>query len=527
MSGAEPALFVILGATGDLGRRKLFPAVARLTSRGALGSPSLILGVARAAGDDASFRAWARKALAAAGHPAGELAAWRDECVRYQSIGSGRAADFAALADRIRSLESAHGLPGNRVFYLALPPAAFPGTIRGLGEAGLGDGPGWTRLVVEKPFGRDLATARDLNALVHRYFDEQQVFRIDHYLAKETVQNLLVFRFSNAIFESLWNRDHVDAVEITVAEQLGVEQRAGYYDQTGALRDMVQNHATQLLTLFAMDVPTAYEEDAIRIEKLKVLRSVNGLDRADVVFGQYAAGVVAGRPVPGYRDEPGVAPGSRTETFAALKVQVDNWRWQGVPFYIRSGKRLAQRLTQIEVAFRRPPVAMFRSAGDAGLRSNRLLITLQPQEGFSLFFDVKAPGEPLRLCALPLRFDYGEAFGPLPDAYETLITEILAGVRTHFVDGAWVEESWRVYTPLLDGTQPVLPYAAGSWGPPEANRLSLGHLGESGRHFLGPHSILPPAATRGARAQDEPAVAPMAGHRGDRDGTGKADVTPR
>jgi glucose-6-phosphate 1-dehydrogenase len=462
-----------------------------LISRGSLAAPSAILGAARAAGDDASFRAWVRETLAASGRPAGELAAWHDECLHYQSIGAGTAADYAALADRVRSLEAAHGLPGNRVFYLALPPGAFPSTIRGLGEAGLARGPGWTRLVVEKPFGHDLASAADLNALVHRYFDEQQVFRIDHYLAKETVQNLLVFRFSNAIFESLWNRDHIDAVQITVAEQLGVEQRAAYYDQSGALRDMVQNHATQLLSLFAMEVPTAYEEDAIKIEKLKVLRSVTRLDRADVVFGQYAAGGIDGRPVPAYRDEPGVARDSRTETFVALKVQVDNWRWQGVPFYIRSGKRLEQYLTQIEVLFRRPPVAMFRSLSDAELHSNRLVIMLQPEEGFSLFFDVKAPGEKVRLCALPLRFAYAEAFGPLPDAYETVITEVLAGVRTLFVNAAWVEESWRLYTPLLDGTQRVLPYTAGSWGPAEAEHLSIGRLGESGRRFLGPHSILP------------------------------------
>jgi glucose-6-phosphate 1-dehydrogenase len=486
-------VFVILGATGDLARRKLFPAVAKLALRGVLGSRSLILGVGRSAQyTDQTFRAWARDTLVSSGRSPAEMAKWCDACVHYQAIGEGTPADYQALAARIRALESERTLPGNRAFYLALPPDTFSPTIQGLGDAGLQRGPGWTRLVIEKPFGRDLDSAVRLNQLVHQYFDETQVFRIDHYLAKETVQNLLVFRFSNAIFESLWNRDHIEAVAVTVAEQLGVEQRAGYYDNTGALRDMVQNHATQILSLFAMEVPTAYSHDAIWAEKVKVLKSITPIGPDDVVFGQYGPGTIGDQRVPGYREEPGVTPDSHTETFVALRLSLDNWRWQGVPFFIRSGKRLAEPLTQIEVVFRRPPVAMFRSFKGARMHSNRLLITLQPSEGFSLFFDVKAPGDDLRLCALPLHFQYDEAFGPLADAYETLIVEILQGLQTHFVDTDWVEQSWRLYTPLLTGSIPVRPYAAGTWGPPEADRLSLQSLDEpDDRPVLEPHALVP------------------------------------
>ncbi len=471
-----PSLFVILGATGDLTRRKLFPALARLVARGLVGDRFLVLGVGRSSqmSDDA-FRTMARDIVAST-QP--RPIRWCDECVFYQAVRDGEA-DYQALRERIERIERDNGMPGNRVFYLALPPTAFGPTIDALGKAGLARGPGWTRLVIEKPFGRDLESAQALNEIAHRYFDESQVFRIDHYLGKETVQNLLVFRFANAIFESLWNRDHIENVRITVAESLGVEQRAAYYEQAGALRDMVQNHATQLATLVAMEVPVAYDADSIRDEKIKVLKSVAPIRLQDVVLGQYAAGVVDGQPVPGYQQEPGVSPDSRTETFVALKLNVDNWRWQGVPFYIRTGKRLPERVTQIDITFRRPPVCMFRSVGAQQMHSNLLRIVLQPHEGFSLFFDVKAPGDPLRLKALPLHFEYQEAFGPLPDAYETLILEILTGNQTHFVHANWVEASWRIYTPLLHEPLPVHPYAAGSWGPDEAD------------HFFPPSSHAP------------------------------------
>lgn len=475
-----PHLFVVLGATGDLMRRKLLPALFHLAAQGLLKETSLILGATRKTDlGDVGFRAQAGEALAAAGFSADDLAGrWCDECLFYQPIGLGEAEDYQALAARIAELEQAHHLPGNRVFYLALPPDALPSTIVGLGEAGLNRSPGWSRLVVEKPFGRDLVSAQDLNRLLHRYVDESQIYRIDHYLGKETVQNLMVFRFANALFESGWNRDRVKRVQITVAEEVGTGGRAGYYDGVGIIRDMVQNHLTQLLMLAAMEVPTGFDAEAIRSEKVKVLRQIEPIRQEDVVLGQYSAGQIDHREVPGYRDEPGVAPGSTTETFAALRLQVENWRWQGVPFYLCTGKRLPRRLTQIEVAFRCPPVSVFRPFFRCEIDSNVLVITLQPDEGFDLRFEVKAPGQPLNLQTQRLHFRYAEVFGRLPDAYETLLLDIITGDQTLFVHADEVEAAWRLYTPLLEHRPPALPYAAGTWGPEAAERL-LGDMGGS------------------------------------------------
>jgi glucose-6-phosphate 1-dehydrogenase len=474
----EPAprhVFVILGATGDLVQRKLLPALYSLMREGHLDGSSRIVGVARSHQDDAAFRTWARQALREAGMPQAELAAWCDDCLSYVAVPEGGEADYRRLREHVEALEAAAGLPGHRVFYLALPPAAFAPTVTALGAAGLhrSPGDGWTRLVIEKPFGHDLASARELNALVHGFFDESQVYRIDHYLGKETVQNLLVFRFSNVVFEALWNRERIDNVQITVAEDLGVDGRAGYYDRAGALRDMVQNHVTQVLSLIAMEVPVAYDADAVRSEKIKALRSVRPIDPAgQVVLGQYEAGFAGGSPVPGYRREEGVADGSTTETFAAVRLALDSWRWQGVPFLLRTGKRLRRRVTEIAVVFRRPPVALFESM-DCGpqVESNVLVMRLQPDEGFELYFDLKTPGEPLELRNQPLRFSYEEAFGPLPGAYETLLLDVLQGDQTLFVHAEEVEASWRLYAPVLEGELPVHGYAAGSWGPAEADRL--------------------------------------------------------
>jgi glucose-6-phosphate 1-dehydrogenase len=471
-TGVDPTLFVIFGATGDLAKRKILPALYQLNAHGVTQRRCVILGVSRDPGsDDSAYRQFARDAIPGNVAPATDAAKWVDENVHYHSIGAGDPSDFAALRARIESIEHEAGLVGNRVFYLSLPPQAFPSTIAGLGASGLNKSAGSTRLVVEKPFGHDLDSARELNRLVHQFFDESQVYRIDHYLGKETVQNLLVFRFANAMFESLWNRDHVESVEITVAEELGVEQRAGYYDQAGALRDMVQSHLTQLLALVAMEVPTAFEATAIREEKVKALRAIAPVMANDVVFGQYTAGYINGKPVVGYREEPGVSPNSNTETFVALRLRLDNWRWQGVPFYLRTGKRMARRLTEIRVRFRQAPVWMFRSVPGTSPQANTLVITLQPNEGFRLYFDVKAPGEPFRLQRLTLHFSYDEEFKFLPEAYQTLLLDVLRGDQTLFVHADEVETSWRVYTPLLERKEPPYLYPAGTWGPPEAARV--------------------------------------------------------
>jgi len=477
-AACEPSTLVVFGATGDLARRKILPALWRLFARGATGAGCAVVGTSRDASvDDARFREVAVESVLKAHKTADAAAvrAWADRWLYFHAADK----DLAPLRARVEEVEQALGLPGNRSFYLSLPPAAFPKTVDQLGGCGLTAGPGWKRLVVEKPFGRDLASARELNAIVHRHFDESQVYRIDHYLGKETVQNLLVFRFANAMFESVWDRDHVESVMITVAEELGVEERAGYYETAGALRDMVQSHLTQLMTLVAMEVPPAMDADSIRSEKLKVLRSVRPLAPTDAVLGQYEPGEVNGADVPGYRAEPGVTPDSRTETFAALTLHLENWRWQGVPFHLRTGKRMPRRLTEIEIKFRRAPVWMFRRGALAPdgpgteLHRNTLLVTLQPNEGFTLYFDVKAPGDPFRIRRLPLHFTYAEEFGDsLPEAYETLVRDVLAGDQTLFVHAAEVEASWALYAPLLDGRRAVYPYRAGSWGPDEAAHVS-------------------------------------------------------
>lgn len=467
---AVPSLFVIFGATGDLSHRKILPALWKLHHRH-LSSDCVILGVSRdATMDDAAFRRLAVDAVHTA-HPEaakGDVAAWAEQFLYYQVPDD----DYSALRGRIESLEAEHDLPQRRSFYLALPPAVVPETVKRLGRAGLNHSDGWTRIVVEKPFGHDLASARALNELLHHCFDESQIYRIDHYLGKETVQNLLVFRFANAMFETLWNRDHIESVQITVAESVGVEQRAGYYERAGALRDMVQSHLTQLLTLVAMEVPAEMGAGAIRAEKLKALCSIAPITRSHVVLGQYTPGTVGTDEMVGYREEPGVAPDSRTETYAALELYLENWRWQGVPFFLRTGKRLERRLTEIEVKFRRAPVWMWRGVRQEDLHRNTLVLQLQPNEGFSLFFDVKAPGEPFRIRRLPLHFSYDEAFGDVPEAYETLLLELLTGDQTLFVHADEVEASWSLYTPLLDARLPVHPYPAGSWGPLEAEALS-------------------------------------------------------
>jgi glucose-6-phosphate 1-dehydrogenase len=473
-SSAKGCLFVMFGATGDLMRRKLLPALFQLAAGHFLPKHYRIIGIARAAGmTDASFRAWAAQVLADAGI-ADDAARrrWCDAHLHYQCFSGSEATDFARLAARIDEVERAADLPGNRVLYLALPPQAFPLAIGALAQAGLAHSRGWTRLLVEKPFGHDLASARHLNELLHRHFDETQVYRIDHYLAKETVQNLLAFRFGNALFESAWNREHIKSVQLTVAESLGVEGRAAYYEKAGALRDIVQNHLTQLLTLTAMEVPAAFDADSIRQEKIKVLRSLQPIAADAVVFGQYAAGGQSGASLPGYREEPGVAGDSAVDTFVALRLAIENWRWQGVPFYLRTGKRLTRRSTQIVIEFREPPIALFRAIDCCTPHTNLLSIKLQPDEGFNLSFDVKSPGNRFTLETRHMEFRYAEAFGAaLSAGYETLLLDVLEGDQTLFVHADETEASWRLYEPWLQRAAPPEAYPAGSWGPAAADRL--------------------------------------------------------
>jgi glucose-6-phosphate 1-dehydrogenase len=462
------SLFVIFGASGDLSRRKILPALFQLHAQGTTKAGCIVLGLSRKPDfDDAAFRAIGEGAIGEKTAPAADVTAWTNQYFFGQPIGEGTPDDYARLRDRISALESQFGALTVRVFYVALPPEVFPSAITGLGEVGPA-----ARLVIEKPFGHDLASSRALSDIVHKYFAEDQVYRIDHYLGKETVQNMMVFRFANAMFENLWNRNHIESVQIKVSEDLGVEGRAEYYENAGALRDMVQSHLTQLLALVAMEVPGSMDASAIRAEKIKALRAIAPISPSDAVLGQYAPGTIDGKDVIGYREEPGVASNSRTETFAAIRLHIENWRWQGVPFFLRTGKRLGKRVTEIEVKFRRAPVWMFRSMHQEELHRNTLVLTLQPNEGFSLYFDVKAPGEPFRVQRLPLHFDYAEAFKSIPEAYQTLLLDVLRGDQTLFVHAEEVEVAWTLFTPLLDGAVGVLPYPAGSDGPLEAGALS-------------------------------------------------------
>ncbi len=464
-----PYLLVIIGGTGDLARRKLLPAICRLRDKH-LSEFQLIGAGTGKKHNDETYRDFVARSVEEEGidhSAAGETFEW----AYYHSVGGGTLEEYKTLADRILELEKQSNLPGNRIFYLAVPPSVFPNAIKNIGEVGLNKSAGEVKLVVEKPFGQDLQSARELNALVHRYFDESQIYRIDHYLGKETVQNVIAFRFSNAMFESLWNRDRIERVEITVAETVGAEHRGGYYDRVGALRDMIQNHLTQLTTLTAMEVPTALEADAVRHEKVKVLRSISPISTEDVVFGQYSRGAVQGREVEGYLEEERVGKDSQTETYVALKLNISNWRWQGVPFVLRTGKRMFKGITEVAITFRRPPVSIFRQFSIKDIQPNKLVMTLQPNEGFDLYFKVKEPGDAYKLSTQRLHFQYGEVFGRIPDAYETLLLDVLKGDQTLFVRADEVEASWDLYTPLLSHKFDVNRYASGTWGPVEAERL--------------------------------------------------------
>ena len=494
----QPCSLVIFGVTGDLAHRKLVPALYDLACHGVLPPDFALVGYGRKPLTDESL---AELVGGAVSDYYGRREATDDACCallrapHYVQGGFDDPAGYARLAATLEHLDREHGTQGNRVFYLATPPSQFPVIVRRLGEAGLArigacdlahvrgePVAGWTRLVVEKPFGRDLATARELNEIIAGVFDERQVCRIDHYLAKETVQNLLVLRFANTIFEPVWNREYVDHVQITATETLGVEHRGPYYEEAGALRDMIKPHLIQLLTLVAMEPPGSFAADAVRDEKTKVLRAVRPIppDKVDLfaVRGQYVQGWVDGEPVEAYRKEDRVAPDSHTETYAALKLMIDNWRWRGVPFYLRTGKRLAKKVTEIAIQFEQPPVAMFGdAAAGGGLLPNALVLRVAPDEGFSLRIESKLPGHGVALQQVAMDYSYGGTLNELPfSAYETVLVDAMEGDMTLFKRGDQVEEAWRIMQPVLDAwapapRRPISAYEAGSWGPEAADAL--------------------------------------------------------
>jgi glucose-6-phosphate 1-dehydrogenase len=481
---ADPCVVVIFGASGDLAKRKVIPAMFDLANHSALGSRYAIIGFARTPMNDDSFRAnigEAAKTISEAGPI--DAKQW-DAFSSNLFYSSGDYSDqnaYAQLAKRLTEIEAQKKLGGNRLFYLSTPPEVYPHIVEQLGRAGLARAasPGsWVRIIIEKPFGRDLDTAKELNLIVLNVFEEQQVYRIDHYLGKDTVQNLLVLRFGNGIFEPLWNRNYVDHVQITAAETLGVERRGGFYETAGALRDMIQSHVLQLTSLVAVEPPASFDATAVRNEKLKVLQSIRPFDLEMVaqsaVRGQYAPGTVGDQPVAGYRAEPNVAPNSRTETFVAARLLIDNWRWAGVPFYLRTGKRLAKRTTEIMIQFKCAPHIVFRKRD---VEPNRLVLNIQPDEGISVSFGAKRPGTDMRIGNVTMNFSYREGFGEgSRSAYATLLNDCLRGDPTLFDRGDSVEAAWSLVDPILDvwkaaKSASVPQYAAGSWGPREAEIL--------------------------------------------------------
>jgi glucose-6-phosphate 1-dehydrogenase len=489
---ADPCVVVIFGASGDLTRRKLIPALINLQRGGFLPANFAVVGVARTPMSDAEFR----KEVAPKGEDANDektRAAWAAlaERVFYHAADATKPEAMVGLKEFLGQINERTGSPANYLFYLSVAPSIFAPTMGSLSRAGLADESGgcWRRVVIEKPFGEDLPSAIALNETLKSMVSERQIFRIDHYLGKETVQNLMVFRFGNGMFEPIWNRNYIDHVQITVAEELGVGSRAAYYDTAGAMRDMVPNHMAQLLSLVGMEPPMSFAADTVRDEQVKLLKSIQSMTHQqvleDAVRGQYGRGHVDGKPVPGYRQEPKMPAGTTTETYVALRLVVENWRWAGVPFYVRTGKRLPKRTTQIMIQFKHAPAKLFQHTSVDRLTTNRLYIHIAPKEGISLRFGAKVPGPTLHVGAVEMDFDYVDYFGSNPSTgYETLLYDVMIGDATLFQRADMVEAGWSMVQPILDIWKALPPrnfpnYEAGSWGPPEADAL----LARDGRHW--------------------------------------------
>jgi glucose-6-phosphate 1-dehydrogenase len=482
---ADPCTMVIFGASGDLTKRLLVPALYNLKHAGLLPDGFRLIGVARSDHPDDEFREEFTKAIKDFATTDVNTAEWDDlvSRVSYQSGAFDDPATYQALMDDLAAAAGGQDAIGNCLFYLATAPEFFATIVERLAASGLTreEGETWRRVIIEKPFGHDLASARSLNTDLLAVLAERQIYRIDHYLGKETVQNIMVFRFANGIFEPLWNRDHIDHVQITVAETVGVEARGGFYEKTGALRDMIPNHLFQLLSFIAMEAPTSFDADALRSEKVKVLDSVRPMDPAsmltDAVRGQYGAGVLNEKPVWAYRAEPKIATDSVTETYAALKLNIDNWRWAGVPFYLRTGKRLRRRMSEIAIQFKRAPIAVFRDTPVEDVGSNLLVLRIQPDEGVSLQFGAKIPGTALDIGNVKMNFQYQDYFQSAPSTgYETLIYDAMIGDATLFQRADNVEAGWKVVQPVLDAWASRRPrdfpnYEAGTQGPRQADEL--------------------------------------------------------